>query len=267
MRLSASRDVVVVRDVARDDWKALVQDQIDAGFPLDKVQERPQSNGETVVARSDAPPWRLLALVHADKRSLDLAVVYNHAIGDGTSAKVLVRDALRALSIQLRGGDVAAALSPLPAPPCIENAVYGNERPYPSTWSEWLRILILQLVCWFAPGQFFHDTLPVDKAIRGPFKSAMVYSEPSSTERWTSLLTRIREHGARPQAYSMAVLNYILVATMALRKSQEHTVPDKLKMETGMSVSLRSAGERPLFAFSFYAHNQTLCSLLRRARW
>lgn len=228
-------EVVDRADAAR--WQGLTQAAMNRGFPLSDRSD------PAILAAHERPPWRLLACVRTDD-VVDVSMVFNHAVADGTSSLRLSRDICAALDCVLRGGDLDALWPgpPVGVPPSLGDMMFGGAAPDLS-WFERGLLTVLGGAMWLAPSLVIPPDIP-NVAIAPPFRSAVAWSEPCSKAEWANLFAQLKANGVRLQAALDAVALFLTGSVIASRNGATGT-SKPIKLDIVMPITLRSAARVP----------------------
>jgi hypothetical protein len=216
-------DVQVFQNVDENAWKAITQDALRTGFPLDeKVSDVSVSGSvsvsESVLARHSRVPWRLIGLLRKDGRSVDLLLVFNHSVADGTSSLRLARDLVAGFNCLLAGKDIAQMWKPVAAPPPVGKVLFGEQLSSSAlTWTEWLASMALGAALRLIPKTVLAGDIP-DIKVSAPFTSRMLYTEPCSRGDWSRLFFTMKQHNVKLQATMYAVSMFMCGAVVASRR-------------------------------------------------
>jgi hypothetical protein len=181
VRWAAPSDAPKLHDIqvftaANDrDWQREMHRALLDGFPLDDVSDV----APPVICRHSVTPWRMIGVFRSDRRTVDLMLVYNHSVADGTSSLRLGRDLTEGFSCLLGGGDLATLWTPVDAPPAASNVLFGENLQ--TTWTEWLSSCALAAALRFFPKTVLAGDIP-GVQVKAPFTSRMIYTEPCSRD-------------------------------------------------------------------------------------
>ncbi len=227
---------LVVGDADATRWQRLTQSAMNAGFPLSDRSDA------SLLAAHERPPWRLLACVCGDR--VDVSLVFNHAVADGTSSLRLSRDVCAALDCALGDADFAALWPgpPVGIPPTLGEMMFGGSQPDLSWWERGL-LTLLGAAMWAAPSLVLKPDIP-NVAIVGPFQSAVAWSEPCSKAEWSNLFAQLKANGVRLQAALDAVALFLTGSVIAARNGAAGT-SKPIKLDIVTPVTLRSAARVP----------------------
>lgn len=217
VRWCAASDAPKLHDIqvftaANDrDWQREMDRALLEGFALDDVS----NISAPVICRHSVTPWRLIGLFRSDRHTVDLLLVYNHSVADGTSSLRLGRDLTEGLNCLLAGGDLATLWTPVVAPPAASNVLFGDNLQ--TTWTEWLASCALAAALRFIPKTVLAGDIPGIQ-VKAPFTSRMIYTEPCSRDDWTRLFANMKSHNVKLQATMQAAAVFLCATTVASRR-------------------------------------------------